>query len=279
MSKISVLMLSLWLVAAPCAARSQSLMKEPGQRWQQFASAEAAGWSSAKLEAAKAYAASIQSAGFLLVQDGAVVTSWGDIETRYLSASMRKAFLSSLYGIYVSEGKINLRKTLAELEIDDIPPALTASEKQATIADLLTSRSGVYHTAAFEPASHRDARPARGSHAPGTFWHYNNWDFNALLTIFERQTGKRIFEEFEERIARPLQMQDFRLRDGYYLFEKNLSQHPAYPFRLSARDLARFGLLSSASSKSLTTWWRLKRRANTTAFTTCCTERFRRSEA
>ena len=33
------------------------------------------------------------------------------------------------------------------------------------------------------------SKPERGSHAPGTFWHYNNWDFNALGTIYRRQTG------------------------------------------------------------------------------------------
>lgn len=31
-------------------------------------------------------------------------------------------------------------------------------------------------------------RPARGSHAPGTFWYYNNWDFNVLGTISEKKT-------------------------------------------------------------------------------------------
>jgi CubicO group peptidase (beta-lactamase class C family) len=37
-------------------------------------------------------------------------------------------------------------------------------------------------------------------------------------------------------------MEDFSLGDGRYAFEK-LSDHPAYPFHLSARDAARFGQL------------------------------------
>lgn len=37
-------------------------------------------------------------------------------------------------------------------------------------------------------------------------------------------------------------MQDFSARDGRYVSE-HLSIHPAYPFRLSARDAARFGQL------------------------------------
>lgn len=85
-------------------------------------------------------------------------------------------------------------------------------------------------------------RPARGSHPPGAFWYYNNWDFNALGTIFERATGTGIFEQVKRRIADPLQMQDFREEDGYYMRGPE-SIHPAYPMRMTARDLARFGLL------------------------------------
>jgi len=43
---------------------------------------------------------------------------------------------------------IDLDKSLDELGIDDIPPGLTSIEKQATVRDLLMSRSGVYREAA-----------------------------------------------------------------------------------------------------------------------------------
>jgi CubicO group peptidase (beta-lactamase class C family) len=107
---------------------------------------------------------------------------------------------------------------------------------------LLKARSGIYHEAAYESASMKDARPDRHSHAPGTFWYYNNWDFNALGTIFEQETGKKIFEEFKNRIADPIGMEDFQVSDGSYVYE-SVSIHPAYPFRMTARDMARFGLL------------------------------------
>jgi CubicO group peptidase (beta-lactamase class C family) len=85
-------------------------------------------------------------------------------------------------------------------------------------------------------------RPARGSHPPGTFWYYNNWDFNALGTIYERATGESIFTAIQNRIARPIGMQDYQPGDGEY-FRGEASDHPAYPIRMSARDLARFALL------------------------------------
>ena len=58
--------------------------------------------------------------------------------------------LSSLYGIHVDNGNIDLDATLEELNIDDISPGLTDAEKQATVRDLISSRSGVYHVAAAE---------------------------------------------------------------------------------------------------------------------------------
>ncbi len=200
-------------------------------------------WSEEKLEAAAAYAEEIGSAAVLVLHDGEVVFSFGDTKRKYMCHSIRKPFLGALYGIYVEKGIIDITATLEELNIDDIPPSLTASETKATIRDLLLSRSGVYHGAAGEVQSMSDARPERGAHPPGTFFYYNNWDFNALGTIFELTTGKKIFEAFYEDIAKPIGMQEFSAADGTYKFERSKSEHPAYFFRMSSRDLARFGLL------------------------------------
>jgi hypothetical protein len=38
-------------------------------------------------------------------------------------------------------------------------------------------------------------------------------------------------------------MQDWRITDGYYHYQPDMSSHPAYPLRLSARDMARLGQL------------------------------------
>ncbi|HEY2840154.1 MAG TPA: serine hydrolase, partial [Pirellulales bacterium] len=47
---------------------------------------------------------------------------------------------------------------------------------------------------------------------------------------------------FKTRLADPLEMQDFRIEDCAYVTGAD-SVYPAYPSRLSARDMARFGLL------------------------------------
>ncbi|WGD31765.1 serine hydrolase [Ancylobacter sp. WKF20] len=200
------------------------------------------GWSASGLAAAQAQAVRLGTTAVVVLQHGRPVAGWGEVARKVDVASVRKSLLGALIGIAVAEGRLALDATLADLGIDDVPPALTDEERQATLRDLLMARSGIYHPAAHETAPMKRDRPARGSHPPGSFWFYNNWDFNALGTIWRRATGEDIFTGFERRIARPIGMQDFTAADGRYVSEP-ASEHPAYPFRLSARDAARFGQL------------------------------------
>jgi CubicO group peptidase (beta-lactamase class C family) len=172
---------------------------------------------------------------------GVVVDQWGDVAKKFLTHSTRKSFLSAIYGKYVQSGVIALEKTLAELGIDDEPP-LTAAEKQATIRDCLKARSGVFHTAEAENDAMHALKPARGAYKPGEFWLYNNWDFNVLGTIFEKLTGKTVFQGIYDDLAVPLKMEDFKPEDGES-FTTGRSKHAAYMFVVSARDMARLGLL------------------------------------
>ncbi len=200
------------------------------------------GWSQNGLDRAAAFSRQINSTALMIVHHGAVVAEWGDTAKRTELASVRKSFLSALIGIAVARKEISLDSTLAQLGIDDNPPALTETEKTATVRMLLQARSGIYHPALYETAEMAAQRPARGSHPPGTFWYYNNWDFNALGTIYERATGMGIYEALDRQIAQPIGMQDYRPQDGTYVTGQD-SIHRAYPIRMSARDLARFALL------------------------------------
>jgi CubicO group peptidase (beta-lactamase class C family) len=232
------------LIAAASLLLSSAAIAQPvfpGREWQPIDAARA-GWSSDKLKAAGRQAQAVGATAVMVVHDGRLVLAWGDVARRVHVASVRKSFLSALYGIGVADGRIDTGKTLRDLGIDDRPPRLTAIEKTARVRDLLMARSGVYHAAAFESSDQKQRRPARGSHRPGTFWYYNNWDFNALGTIWRQRTGEDIFVAVEQRIARPIGMQDFSAGDGRYVFE-SVSDHPAYRMEFTARDLARFGWL------------------------------------
>jgi CubicO group peptidase (beta-lactamase class C family) len=232
MKLVAAVALSLAL-AAPAAA-------EPGARWQSTASASS-GWIAGVAREVEAYGATRRPTSVMAVHGDEVIAAFGDTAHKVNVRSVRKSLLSALYGVLIAEGRISLASTLAELGVDD-RPSLTKTEQRATVRDLLMARSGVYHQAAYETSDMQTKRPDRGSHAPGEFWYYNNWDFNALGTIFRRKGGEDIFESFERRIARPIGMEDFAAKDCRYHREAS-SVHEAYLFEISARDLARFGLL------------------------------------
>lgn len=213
----------------------------PGKSWNIIGDIESAGWSTSKLNIAREKYLEIGATALMIIDDGIVVAEWGDTKGRSNCYSVRKSFLSALFGIFVGNNTINPQNTLADLGIDD-RISLSHEERQAKIVDLLRACSGVYHPAAYETNQMKEKRPKRGSHMPGTYWYYNNWDFNASGSIFEQETSIGIFEAFNKYIATPIGMEDFRVSDGTYIKEY-ASKHKAYPFMMSARDRARFGLL------------------------------------
>lgn len=210
--------------------------------WLQAADPVAAGWSAEGLERARALAERIGSAAVLVVREGVVACAWGDVERRFRCHSIRKSLVSALIGTAVDEGALDPEATLDEFGFE-AEPTLQEGERAATIRELLTSRSGIYHPAAKETDAARSSRPERGTHEPDERWWYNNWGFNALGAIYEQATAASLFEAFEQRIARPIGMQDFSAGDGLAELEPSRSRIPAHAFRMSTRDLARFGEL------------------------------------
>ena len=192
--------------------------------------------------AVKDYAQQHRPTAIMVVQGDRVLATSGDVTRKVNVRSVRKSLLSALFGIAIERSQVNIDNTLDQLGVDDIAPSLTPEEKQATVRQLLMSRSGVYHPAAYETREQRLARPARGAHSPGAFWYYNNWDFNALGAIYEKATGETAFKGFESLIAGPIGMEDFTAYDGTFIGDGS-SLYRAYVFKMSARDLARFGLL------------------------------------
>jgi len=121
----------------------------------------------------------------MVIHHGAIVAEWGDTAAKTPLASVRKSLLSALIGNAVERGEITLSQPIGALGINDNEPSLSDEEKTATVRDLLEARSGIYHAALYETAAMAARRPPRFSHKPGTFWYYNNWDFNSLGAIYE----------------------------------------------------------------------------------------------
>ena len=231
----------------------------PGEQWTAHNPTEH-GWDVEKLLDAKSQFEILQSASVVVVHKGRLIAEWGDSAERFTAQSVRKGLLNSLIGILIDDGTLSVDMTLEQMGINDSDPTLTPAEREATLADLMRARSGIFHSALYEVGSWKRMRTeladekTSGAHdkfQPGAYWFYNNWDYNALGTIVEERASAPIGEYFQSKIAGPIQMQDFRPEDVEYtdkdhMAEKrfnNVSDHRAYMFNISTRDLARYGVL------------------------------------
>lgn len=179
---------------------------------------------------------------FIAVKNDSVLATWGEIDLPIMTHSARKSIMSVLYGIAIEKGYLRLDQTLAQLNIDDHKAPLTTLEKTCTIRDLLMSCSGIYIEASGETQEMKDARPKRGQHKPGEFFYYNNWGFNVLGTIFEKQTQLSIGQAIEEWLSKPLGMKHFRA-DFVAYRQQDYTEHRQYIIYLSAEDMARIGMM------------------------------------
>ncbi len=236
-----VFVLSLVVLVSSCAPENRE-MTFPGDEWERWESAEAAGYCPDALEDVTAYIDdNMHTSGMMVVTNGRVVMEYGDMEVLSYLASVRKSILAMLYGIYVDEGAIDLDLTLEDLDIDD-REGLKDIERQAKVRHLIEARSGVYHPASNAGDDLSDA-PERGSQEPGSYYLYSNWDFNAAGGVFEMLTGKDIYDALEEDLVKPLNMQDFEREMHEKSGNLERSRFPAYHMHLSTRDMARIGHL------------------------------------
>lgn len=214
----------------------------PTEDWLYNETNETNGWDASKLKEYKKFLIdSTQLTGLVIVHKGEIVFHYGDVKENSYIASCRKSVLAMLYGKYVENGQINLDKTLKEMQIDDISE-LSELEKSTTIRNVISARSGVYLTGS-NPGDAREYAPTRDSKKPGTYWLYSNWDFNVAGHIFEAETGIDIYDEVENQLANPLNMQDWDRSLQRKIGDLTISKYPAYHMWFSTRDMARIGLL------------------------------------
>jgi len=213
----------------------------PGAEWERVSDPTAVGWSRAGLDSVRATVSGMATTAMIVAEHGRIVFEYGDLTRQSYLASVRKSVLSMLYGIEIARGHVDTSKTLAQLGIDDIG-GLLPSEREATVQDLLSARSGVYHPASNAGDNLADA-PPRGSQQHGSYQLYSNWDFNAVGAIFEQQTGRNIYDAVEAEIARPIGMQDWRRDLQQKSGDTTASKYQAYHMYFSTRDMARIGYL------------------------------------
>ena len=243
MKMIFLLIISILLFS--CSGEGQIY---PDIDWATHQNPAEAGWGDTERSAFTRYIIdSTYITGLVIIHQGQIILEYGDLDENSYIASCRKSVLAMLYGKYVENGQIDLNKTLGALNIVD-HKSLLEIEQSATIADIISARSGV-----FLPGSNggdfRRLAPPRGSVEPGSYWLYSNWDFNLAGYIFEEETNQNIYDEIEAQLVKPLQMQDWnrslQLKNG----NLEVSKFPAYHMWFSTRDMARIGLLMLRNGK------------------------------
>ncbi|WP_053990048.1 serine hydrolase [Mangrovimonas sp. TPBH4] len=212
----------------------------PNKDWAINKNPSQVGWNPIKMKSFNDFIVdSTKVTGLMIIHKGEVVYQYGNLSQISRVASCRKSILSTLFGKYVENGTIDLNETIGDLKIDDIGGILPI-EKKATVQDLLSARSAVFkNTNESIPDTNL---PKRGSHEPGTYWLYNNWDFDTYGTIFELKTKNNIYDEVEAQLAIPLNFQDWN-RDAQHKVSNPTSNSPMYHMWLSTRDFARIGHL------------------------------------
>lgn len=214
---------------------------------------EDAGFDAGMKEKLDTYLSTTDLTCMSVIAGGEQIYRYGDDTQISYIASCRKSVLAMLYGKYVENGTVDLTTTVGELLEAGIPDdvgGLLEIEKQATLFDIITSRSGVYHDAS--NGGDTEDKPVRGSKIPGEYYVYNNWDFNFAGTALEflvkgSFSNKEIYQIMEEDIAIPTGMADWSKDKcrygGTWKGDSALSYYPAYHIYISTRDMARIGYL------------------------------------
>lgn len=228
-------------IAVSCLQAADTI-SFPVAEWQSV-KPESEQYSTEKLAVLRQWLKTQKTTALQVTVHGRVIFEYGDLKRVSKIASMRKSILAMLYGNYVVSGKIDLDQTVEQIGLKDVQPFLPV-ESSATLYHLLTARSGIYLPTANKELA--ELSPRRGSQMPGSYFQYQNWDFNAAGTAFEKLTGKNIFVALEEDLAKPIGMQDFQRSLQRRNDEMPITRHSEYAMYLSTRDLSRLGLLMMA---------------------------------
>lgn len=235
----------LGLLFQGCATRKATF---PGTPWDTYPQPKEAGFNEQKLEELSQWVKkNTPATGVVAAYKGKLLYSYGDIKKVSYIASCRKSILAMLYGKYVENGVVNLEETIGDLGITE-KGGLLPIEKKATVDDIITARSGVFHEAS-NGGYDKKSFLERGAVEPGTYWVYNNWDFNVGGHIFEQYAGKSIYKEIEEQFAIPLGFQDWNIKNQRKSGNTKKSQYKAYHMYFSTRDMAKLGQLMLQKGK------------------------------
>jgi hypothetical protein len=198
----------------------------------------------------------VGTTGLIVVKDDTILIEeyyQGNTEnSKHISWSVAKSFVSALFGIAVNEGHI---KSLND-PVDKYVPMLKNSGYQGVrIKDVLQMSSGISFTEDYGDFNSDINRMGRAfalntpldnfvaslknEKKPGTWHHYVSMDTQVLGMIIREATGRTISEYMEEKLWKPAGMES----EAYWLIDSAGMETVFGGLNAVLRDYARFGRL------------------------------------
>lgn len=239
LTKTNYTLICLFMILLSCGTHKPQFNAVP---FEQHTTLNTTGFGQPRLDSLTTFLSeNLETTGMIILKDGKVLYEYGDTKEISYIASCRKSIVSILYGKYVENGTIDLNQSIGEIGIDE-DDGLLEIEKTATVADIINSRSGVFHQPSNGGYDESNILE-RGSVAPGEYFVYNNWDFNVAGEILEKKSGNSIYQEIEEQLAIPLGFEDWNIENQKKKVKESKSRYPAYHIYISTRDMAKIGQL------------------------------------
>jgi len=219
-----------------CSINAQAEVRWPAPAWAPVPSVLQAGWDVSQLALLTEALDNYSTSAFLVIENGQVVVQYGAIDKPFPVQDIRISLLGLLYGVQTKAAPLELGTQLSSFQIKEKAP-LTAEEQDVTLQKLLESDHHINRAGASD--GQRKTTTSRLNN-----WTYSTWGFNVLGFILENTEQQPLAKLFTEKIAQPIGLEDFQPARDIASIVSNVSQYPAQTFQLSARDLARIGLLS-----------------------------------
>ena len=195
----------------------------------------AAGWDAKALSDVKDWVGQTNGTSFLVLADGRILVEayWGaDASTLRDVASVQKSVLSLLAGVAIANRAFGADDTVSSLVGPGWTNDTVANESAITVRQLLTMTSGL------DESLMRVADP-------GSTWRYNTNAYHCLEGVLEAKTGKTMQEVTRSSLFDRIGVG----ASGWTKrpFQKDGKGLPINALEMSARDMARVGLLVQAN--------------------------------
>ena len=172
-------------------------------------------------------------------------------DSKHISWSVAKSFLSAMIGIAVNDGLININEPITKY----LPEFNGTGYEGVKVKDILQMSSGVRFNEDYGDYNSDINRFGRAismgtsmkefaltltnEKTPGTFNHYVSIDTQMLAMLLQEVTQTSVTDYLQEKIWNPLGMES----DAYYLIDNTGMEVALGGLNATLRDYAKFGLL------------------------------------